>query len=141
MNASPRPPRRKLGVGSMVLVFIVLLVALPVVLITAWTVGGTRRANATVASAPPTNGPNYAARLRGRLFDTKLVNMSTLTEIATAIEQLPTSQVDELAAWLEEYRARRATSPSADDWLDRARGAARPGVTTAEVMALTRGEE
>ena len=30
--------------------------------------------------------------------------MSTVTEIETAIEKLPTAQVEELAAWLDEYR-------------------------------------
>jgi hypothetical protein len=67
--------------------------------------------------------------------------MSTISEIETAIEHLPASQVDELAIWLEAYRARWAAPLPAAAWLERARGAARPGVTTAEVMALTRGEE
>ena len=71
----------------------------------------------------------------------KLLPMSTITEIESAIEQLPARQVAELAAWLAEHRARLFPAPSADDWLKRARGAARPGVTTAEVMSLTRGEE
>lgn len=31
--------------------------------------------------------------------------MSTVTEIESAIEQLPAIQVRELAAWLEEYQA------------------------------------
>lgn len=34
--------------------------------------------------------------------------MDTITEIETAIEQLPTPKVEELAAWLEAHRARRA---------------------------------
>jgi len=67
--------------------------------------------------------------------------MSTISEVETEIEHLPASQVDELAIWLEAYRARRAAPLPADAWLERARGAARPGVTTAELMALTRGEE
>ena len=67
--------------------------------------------------------------------------MSTITEIETAIERLPTPQVEELAAWLEAHRERRAAAPDADAWLKRARGAARPDVTTADVMNLTRGEE
>ena len=67
--------------------------------------------------------------------------MSTLAEIETAIECLPTPQVEELAAWLEEYRARRAAALAAEGWLKRARGVALPDVTTADVMALTRGEE
>ena len=67
--------------------------------------------------------------------------MSTITEIEQAIEHLPPSQVDELAIWLEAYRARRAASLPAEVWLERARGAAQAGATTEEVMALTRGEE
>ena len=67
--------------------------------------------------------------------------MDNMTEIEAAIEHLPARQVDELAGWLERLRLRRATLPPVDSWLQRARGAARPGVTTANVMALTRGEE
>lgn len=67
--------------------------------------------------------------------------MTTITEIEAAIEKLPASQMDELAEWLEVLRVRRATSPPVENWLERARGAARPGTTTAMVMDLTRGEE
>lgn len=67
--------------------------------------------------------------------------MNTIAEIETAIERLPTPQVDALLKWLEAYRVRRAASLAAEAWLKRARGAALPNVTTAEVMALTRGEE
>ncbi|HLG14278.1 MAG TPA: hypothetical protein VJH03_07220 [Blastocatellia bacterium] len=67
--------------------------------------------------------------------------MSTIGEIETAIENLPSPQVEELAIWLEAFRARRAARLPAETWLKQARGAARPGVTTAEVMALTRGDE
>ena len=67
--------------------------------------------------------------------------MSTITEIEQAIERLSSPQVDELAQWLEAHRARRATALPVDTWLNRARGAARPDVTTAEVMSLTRGDE
>jgi phosphoserine phosphatase len=52
--------------------------------------------------------------------------METITEIEDAIEKLPYPQVEELAAWIEAFRARRA---------------APPGVTTENIMALTRGEE
>ena len=68
-------------------------------------------------------------------------SMSDITEIEAAIEDLPARQMDELAGWLEALRVRRATPPPVESWLQRARGAARPGVTTADVMALTRGEE
>jgi hypothetical protein len=67
--------------------------------------------------------------------------MSTVGEIEAAIENLPMPEVEELALWLEAYRARGAAPLPAEIWLKRARGAARPGVTTAEVMALTRGDE
>lgn len=66
--------------------------------------------------------------------------MSTIVEIENAIEKLPTPQVDELVGWLETLRVRRATLPPVESWLERARGAAALGVTTAGVMALTRGE-
>ena len=67
--------------------------------------------------------------------------MSSIAEIENAIEKLPAPQVDELAVWLETLRVRRATPPPVESWLERARGAAAAGVTTANVMALTRGEE
>ncbi len=67
--------------------------------------------------------------------------MSTLTEIESAIERLSPVQLAELADWLEQFRKKRATAPPVEAWLKRARGAARPGLTTAEIMALTRGDE
>lgn len=67
--------------------------------------------------------------------------MSTIAEIEAAIEKLPPAQVEELAAWLEAVRVRRATPPAVERWLERARGAALPGVTTAGILAATRGEE
>jgi hypothetical protein len=67
--------------------------------------------------------------------------MNTLGEIESAIERLPASQVAELAAWLEHFRLQRRIEPSGEAWLEHARGAARPGVTTERVLALTRGEE
>lgn len=66
--------------------------------------------------------------------------MNTIAEIESAIERLPAPQVAELAVWLDQFRVRCAIRPPVEDWLERARGAARPGVTTAEVTALTRGE-
>jgi len=67
--------------------------------------------------------------------------MSTIAEIEAAIQKLPDPQVEEVARWLETLRLRRSAPPAADTWLQRARGAARAGVRTADVMALTRGEE
>jgi hypothetical protein len=63
---------------------------------------------------------------------------STIAEIEAAIELLSPQQVEELAIWLDSLRARREKPVSADAWLSRARGAARSGVTSAEVLALTR---
>lgn len=67
--------------------------------------------------------------------------MSSVAEIEDAIEKLPAPQVEELEGWLEALRVRRATPPLVESWLQRARGAALPGETTVDVMALTRGEE
>ena len=67
--------------------------------------------------------------------------MSNIAEIEAAIENLPDPQVDQLARWLETLRQRRATPPPVESWLQRARGAALPGVRTNDVMTLTRGEE
>jgi hypothetical protein len=67
--------------------------------------------------------------------------MSTIPEIEAAIEKLSREQVEELAAWLDKILLRRPAQPPIDRWLERARGAAKPGATTAAIMALTRGEE
>lgn len=67
--------------------------------------------------------------------------MSNIREIEAAIEELPAPQVDELADWLETLRVRRTTPPQIEEWLESARGAALPGISTAGVLALTRGEE
>ena len=67
--------------------------------------------------------------------------MKTIAEIENAIECLSGAEVAELAAWMEQFRVRHATEPPVEGWLERARGAARPGITTEGVMGLTRGEE
>jgi hypothetical protein len=67
--------------------------------------------------------------------------MSTIVEIEAAIKKLPRPQVEELAAWLERHRESTASPPSIENWLARARGVARSGVRTADVMLQTRGEE
>ena len=67
--------------------------------------------------------------------------MSNIAEIEAAIENLPDPQVDQLARWLETLRQRRTTPPPVNSWLARARGTALPGMSTKDVMALTRGEE
>ncbi len=66
--------------------------------------------------------------------------MRTITEIENAIECLSAAEVAELAAWMGQLQARRATLPAAEAWLERARGVAGPGVTSEGVMALTRGD-
>ena len=66
--------------------------------------------------------------------------MSNRAEIERAIEQLPDAEVEQLRIWLGQRLAERRVRPAADDWLKRARGAARPGVTTDSIMAMTRGE-
>jgi len=67
--------------------------------------------------------------------------MSTVAEIEAAIERLSPKQVEELFNWLEIHRTRRASKVPVDAWLARSRGVARPGVTTAELLTLTRGDE
>ncbi len=64
--------------------------------------------------------------------------MSTISEIEAAIELLPQPQVEELAAWIEKFRTRRSTSAPIDRWLA---SATKPGITTAEIMSLTRSDE
>jgi hypothetical protein len=66
--------------------------------------------------------------------------MTTLNDIEAAIEKLPPPQVDELANWLEALRARRGSTQTIEVWLDRARGAAKPDVTTSRVLNETRGD-
>jgi hypothetical protein len=67
--------------------------------------------------------------------------MSSIIEIEAAIEKLPEPEVEQLANWLAAHRQRREAAPPVEGWLQRARGAATPGVTTKNVMTLTRGEE
>jgi hypothetical protein len=67
--------------------------------------------------------------------------MKTAAEIEDAIRKPTPAQVDELAAWLEAFRRDRATPTPIEAWLGRARGAARPGVTTADIIAMTRGDD
>lgn len=67
--------------------------------------------------------------------------MSTISEIESAIERLPEKDVEALTLWLESRRKRGVTKSVAEAWLNQARGAARPGMSTADVMALTRSDE
>ena len=66
--------------------------------------------------------------------------MSNIAEIEAAIEKLPDPQVAQLAQWLEQLRQRRIAAPPVENWLQRARGAARQGAKTQDVLTLTRGE-
>jgi len=66
--------------------------------------------------------------------------MSTLQEIESAIANLPVPEVDELVTWLRRHHSERGLPPKLDVWLEQAKGAALPGVTTADVMAITRSE-
>ena len=67
--------------------------------------------------------------------------MSEISEIEIAIEKLPAAEVEKLAVWFEAFRSKRAVCSSAEDWLRSARGAANTGLTTDEIMSLTRGED
>jgi hypothetical protein len=67
--------------------------------------------------------------------------MSSIIEIEAAIEKLPEPQVEQLVDWLAARRQRRVSTQPVESWLQRARGAATLGVTTKNVMAMTRGEE
>ena len=66
--------------------------------------------------------------------------MKSIAEIEEAVEKLPAAQLEELAGWLEVYRQKRASGIPIESWLQRARGAARGGTTTEDIMAITRGE-
>lgn len=66
--------------------------------------------------------------------------MTTLVEIETAIARLPSPQVAELAAWLEQHRRERAEIAPVNEWLQNARGASLPQVTTQDILTITRGE-
>ena len=50
--------------------------------------------------------------------------MSTVAEIETAIEKLPTEQMLEIAAWLDEQRAMLSTAEDVFRTLDAAEGEA-----------------
>lgn len=71
--------------------------------------------------------------------------MSTLAEIEEAIEHLPASQVEELAAWLEQRRPSKAVAASVmePDFLSRAKaiwGEAPAGKQLSALVAEARQE-
>ena len=70
--------------------------------------------------------------------------MSTLAEIEEAIEHLPGSQVEELAAWLDQRRPRKPVTPpvSEPDFLSRAKaiwGEAPAGKPLSALVSEARG--
>ncbi len=66
--------------------------------------------------------------------------MSNRKEIERAIEQLPHAELLSLAAWIDTKVQAPIPAIPAKAWLEKARGAAQAGVTTAGVMVLTRSE-
>jgi hypothetical protein len=65
--------------------------------------------------------------LKAELGRLTFQSMSTLGEIEAAIERLPASQVEKLALWLEQHRARKpAISVSEPDFLGRANTQGKP---------------
>ena len=67
--------------------------------------------------------------------------MSNIAAIEEAIRKLSADELEQLSRWLEQHRAGAGTRPPVDAWLTVARGRAKPGITTAAVMAETRGEQ
>ncbi len=71
--------------------------------------------------------------------------MSTLAEIEAAVEQLPPAQQEALYASLGarlKTPSNKGLSPEEfDAWLKTASGVGISGMTTDEIMAMTRGEE
>ena len=67
--------------------------------------------------------------------------MSSVAEIEAAIEKLPARQVNQLATWFESFRQRRPNASTVQNWLNSARGKAKPGSETLQIQKLTRSEE
>ena len=71
--------------------------------------------------------------------------MNTLVEIKAAVDRLPRPQQEELRVFLGtrlEAPSRKGFSPEEfAEWLKTARGVGLSGMTTDEIMAMTRGEE
>ena len=74
-----------------------------------------------------------------------LFAMSTLAEIEAAVDRLSRSQQEELyaslGARLEASPRKRLSPEEFEAWLKTARGVGLSGMTTDEIMTLTRGEE
>ena len=81
---------------------------------------------------------NSLVRVSKKLY---FKSMSTLSEIEAAIEKLPEPQIDELAQWFSQRLAMKGRPAGLDEWITRARGAAKLGVTTDSIMSETRGED
>ena len=67
--------------------------------------------------------------------------MSNIEEIEAAIEKLPAGEVAVLAEWFGEFRARQTPVQPVENWLQKARGAAKPETTTDQIMSESRGEQ
>lgn len=67
--------------------------------------------------------------------------MDDMDKIKADIERLTPAELEQLGKWVAELCVRRATPPHVEKWLKRAVGAAIPGVTTDDVMKMTRGED
>jgi hypothetical protein len=59
----------------------------------------------------------------------KMLPMSSIAEIESAIEKLSVQQLGELADWLQTLRLNRAKTLPIENWLEHARGSARPNQT------------
>ena len=71
--------------------------------------------------------------------------MSTLAEIEAAVDQLPPTEQKELhiflSARLEASNDKGLSPEEIEAWLKTARGVGVSGMTTDEIMAMTRGEK
>jgi hypothetical protein len=73
--------------------------------------------------------------------DLPFKSMSNLAEIEAAIERLAEPQIEELSKWLDRRLAAKSDLSTLEAWLQQARGAAAPGVTTDALLEATRGNQ
>jgi hypothetical protein len=68
--------------------------------------------------------------------------MSTLAEIEQAVEKLPPQQWEEIRRWMAAHAPTRGGEAAAPvQWLAASVGTATTGLSTDEIMRLTRGED
>ena len=67
--------------------------------------------------------------------------MSTLAEIEAAIEKLPPEQWTEIRRWMDEHAPRTSGPVDFARVLARSIGTATTGLSTADIMRMTRGED